>query len=606
MKRLRVILTYVRPYRFKVFLNISFNLLSVIFSLFSVTMAIPFLGILFKTQDPVTSVESFTMSAESVQQHFYYFLSGVIEREGEVRALVYISLILVLMTLLKTGFRYMGQYHMAAIRNGVIRDIRNRIYDKILQLPLSYYSDERKGDIMARVTDDVKEIETSIVVSIEALLRDPITIIIYLSALTFTSPQLTLFVAVLLPVSGYIIGRLGKSLKRRSKRAQDKMGELLSIIEETISGLRIVKAFSAEQQMQKRFQNENNSYKDLLVSVIRRHAMGSPLSEFLGTVVMVLIMYYGSSLVLNQSSDLSPQAFIGYLVMFYLIIAPAKAFSTASYNVRKGMASSERVNAILKADNKITEKADAKRIQKFEDRIVYDQVSFRYVEEAVLKNINLTIKEGQSIALVGQSGSGKSTLVDLLPRFYDVQEGTISIDGIAITDYRLADLRALMGIVSQESILFNDTIFNNIAFGISHATQADVEAAAKIANAHEFILETPNGYQTNIGDSGSKLSGGQRQRLSIARAVLKNPPILILDEATSALDSESERLVQDALDKLLQSRTSIVIAHRLSTIRNVDEICVMHEGRIVERGTHQTLIQRNGHYKKLVDLQKFT
>lgn len=605
LKKLTIVLQYLRPYWLQAILNIFFNILSVIFSVFSVSMAIPFLGILFNNQPPVESVEPFHLSVESIKQHFYYFISQMIEQYGEETALLYVSLFIVAASFFRTGFRYFAMFNLAPIRNGVVKDVRNRLYSKILRLPIGYYSEERKGDIIARMTNDVQEIEISIISSLEMFLRDPLTIVIYLSWLLFMSPNLTLFVFILLPISGYLIGRIGKSLKKKSRIAQTKMGFLLSLIEETLGGLRIIKAFNAEKKVRERFFGENKSYTKVMISMFRRRYLSNPLSEFLGTAVMVIIMWYGASLVLSNTGSLSSQALIGYLMMFYLIIAPAKSFSTAYYNLQKGMASAERINKILEAKVKIEEKPDAKPIDTFAKAIEYRNVSFRYETELVLKNIHITIKKGKTIALVGQSGSGKSTFVDLLPRFYDATEGGIFIDDIPITEYKIENLRHLMGNVNQESILFNDTIYNNISFGVKNATKEDVIRAAKVANAHDFIMHTTEGYDTNIGDRGSKLSGGQRQRISIARAVLKNPPIMILDEATSALDTESERLVQDALTKLMENRTSIVIAHRLSTVKYVDEICVLHEGEIVERGTHDELMKTAGMYRKLHDLQMF-
>jgi subfamily B ATP-binding cassette protein MsbA len=473
-------------------------------------------------------------------------------------------------------------------------------------LPLGYFSNERKGDIMSRMSGDIMEIEVSVVRSIEIAFREPLTILITLGWLIYMSPRLTLFVLIMLPIISIVIGRIGRTLRKKSLVAQQKLGMLTTILEETLGGLRVIKAFNSENKVNKRYQTENKLFTYHQIKVARRNFLATPLSEFLGTIVIAVILWYGGTLVLNKSTALNSSAFIMYLVSFYGIINPAKAFSGAFYNIQKGLASAERINEILKAENPIKDKADAVAIKEFKSGIEFRNVSFAYTDTSVLENINLTINKGKTVALVGQSGSGKSTMVDLLPRFYDVNSGDILIDGISLKDYKLKDLRDLMGNVNQESILFNDTIFNNIAFGVQDATEEQVVAAAKVANAHDFILSTPDGYQTNIGDRGTKLSGGQRQRLAIARAVLKNPPIMILDEATSALDTESERLVQDALTKLMENRTSVVVAHRLSTVIHADEICVLFEGKIVERGKHSDLIKQNGVYKKLHDLQMFS
>lgn len=606
MKKFTKILKYIVPYWRKAVLNVLFNLLSIFFSLFSVTMAIPFLGILFKNESLVTSTHPFTFSASSIKEYFYYYLSQMILDKGPAATLFFVSILIVLMTFFKTFFKYLAMYFLSPIRNGVVRDIRNSIYTKTLNLPLSYFSDERKGDIISRMTSDVQEIEWSIMSSLEMIFRDPISIIVYLGALFFMSTKLTLFVLVLLPLSGLIIGQLGKKLRKKSFLAQTKMGYLLSIIEETLGGLRIIKAFNAEAKTADKFYKENNSYTRIMTSMLRRRDLASPLSEFLGTAVMVVIMWYGSSLVLADKSALTSQEFIGYLMLFYLLIAPVKSFSSAFYNIQKGMASADRIDGILLSKQEIKEKKNAKSIEDFSSSIEYKNVTFSYIKDTVLKDINIKIEKGKKIALVGQSGSGKSTLVDLLPRFYDISKGDILIDGVSVKDYKILDLRNLMGNVNQESILFNDTVFNNIAFGVENATQEQVVEAAKVANAHEFIEKMPEGYQTMIGDRGGKLSGGQRQRISIARAVLKNPPIMILDEATSALDTESERLVQDALENLMKNRTSIVIAHRLSTVVNVDEIYVLQDGVIIEKGKHNDLIKIDGAYKRLYELQSFS
>ncbi|MGM0406700.1 MAG: ABC transporter ATP-binding protein, partial [Bacteroidota bacterium] len=541
----------------------------------------------------------------AIMHNFNYFLSQIILTQGERVALLTVSILVIIFVLFKTSLHYASTYVMAPLRNGVVRDIRNKLNRKILGLQLSYFTEERKGDIISRMTSDVQEIETSVVRSLNNTIKAPITIIVYLSILFITSPFLTIFVLLLLPISGGVIGRIGKSLRKKSEKGQSQLGLILSYIEETLFGLRIIKAFNTEDKIHDRFVQENNSYTKLMNRIWRRKDLASPFSEFMATVVIVIIMWYGGSMVLNNDATMSPQTFIFYLIVFSQIIPPSKDLSTVYYNLQRGLASLDRIDEILDANISITEKTNAKPINDFKNYVEYKDVSFKYIEDYVLKNINLKIEKGKTVALVGQSGSGKSTLVDLLPRFYDIKEGEIKIDGTNIKDLKILDLRNLMGIVSQESILFNDTIYNNIAFGMENSSEEEIIAAAQVANAHEFILQTEHGYQTNIGDRGSKLSGGQRQRISIARAVLKNPPILILDEATSSLDTESEKLVQDALFKLMENRTSIVIAHRLSTVRNADEICVLQEGKIVERGKHDDLIELKGMYKKLHDLQTF-
>ena len=615
MRKLQKILRYLIPYWTSVALNILFNFISVIFSLFSLAMIIPFLGILFGTQPRVDELLPFSldfMRGEGVgafailKNNFYFYISQLIENQGEIYALIFVSGLVIIMSLLKTGFKYLAMYNLATIRNGVVKDMRNALYNKSVDLPLSYYSNERKGDIISRMTNDVHIVEWSIISSLEMLFSDPIMITVYLIGLLVISPHLTLFVLILLPISAFIIGRLGKKLKTTALKGQKKMGIILSIMDETIGGLRVIKAFNSEERVKKRFFSVNNFYTRIMIKMYRRQYMGTPLSEFLGTVVVVFIMWYGGSLVLGEQTALSPANFIGYLAIFSQIINPAKSFSTAWYNVQKGLASSERIEEVLNAKNQIVEKPDARTIDNFSESIEYKNVSFKYENEWVLKDIDLKIEKGKTVALVGQSGAGKSTLVDLLPRFYDAIDGEILLDGVPIKDCKIKDLRDLMGIVNQEAILFNDTFSNNIAFGSDGLGEEEIIQAAKVANAHEFIVNSRNGYYTNIGDRGGKLSGGQRQRISIARAVLKNPPILILDEATSALDTESERLVQDAITNLMKNRTSIVIAHRLSTVVNADLICVMHEGRIVEKGTHQDLMKQNGIYTRLHSMQVFS
>jgi subfamily B ATP-binding cassette protein MsbA len=550
-----------------------------------------------------------TISAKSLLNNFNYYLGNYIVEHGQLNALMLISMLVVIMFFLKNLTRYMAMYFLAPIRNGVVRDIRRDVYHKILSLPIGYFTDERKGDMMARMTSDVQEVEWGIMNSLEAAFREPLNIIVFLITMFTMSSELTTFVLVLLPVAGLIIGRIGKSLKKKSIQAQEKMGELLSNIEETLGGLRIIHAFTAEKSASKKFGGLNNQHYGLMNKIGRRRDLASPVSEFLGTVVMTVVMYFGGLLVLGSETKLEPSEFIAFIAIFSQVITPAKSLTTAWYNIQKGLASSERIYKILDAEVLVKDPEHPAEAKPFSDKIHFDGISFSYIKEdgkSVLKNISLEIPKGKTVALVGQSGSGKTTLADMLPRYYDVDSGKITIDGVNIKDMRVSDLRGLMGIVTQESILFNDTVFNNIAFGMENATEEDVIAAAKIANANDFISAMSDGYQTSIGDRGSKLSGGQRQRLSIARAVLKNPPILILDEATSALDTESERLVQEALINLMKQRTTLVIAHRLSTIVHADEIIVMQSGEIVERGTHQELLNKNGYYKRLFDLQTFS
>ena len=605
MKKFYKIFKFIFPYKRKVIGSIISNLLGAFFGLFSIAMLIPFLGILFgnaplvETRPEVTSFE-----LSQINDLLNYQISQLILLRGKSAALFFIISLVAITSLFKNAFTYLALWFMAPIRIGVVRDIRNALFKKVLELPLGYYSDEKKGDIISKMTSDVQEIEVSIIRSLEMFFKEPIIIIVYLTFLISVSPQLTLFVMVLLPIAGGLIGRIGKTLRKTSLKGQRRMGSLLSIIEETLGGLRVIKAFNAESRMRKRFESINSFYTHLMTKMWRRRDLASPLSEFLGTVVVALVLWFGGKLVVEGTGSLSPQALIGYVGAFYMIINPAKSFSSAYFNILKGMASADRIDTLMNANNPIVDNPGATPIKPFEHSIEYRNVSFKYLDDYVVKNVNLTIEKGKTVALVGQSGSGKSTMVDLLPRFWDIMEGEILIDGVNIKDVTLASLRSLMGNVNQEPILFNDTFYNNIAFGIDNAREEDVIAAAKIANAHEFIVATPNGYYTNIGDRGSKLSGGQRQRLSIARAIMKNPPIMILDEATSALDTESERVVQDAIEKLMKNRTSLVIAHRLSTIKNADIICVMHEGEIVERGKHDELIQLGGIYTKLHQLQR--
>ena len=570
-------------------------------------MVIPFLNVLFGQQQVYEKV-AWTFSVKAALTNFNYFLSQYIIDHGKIPALTYICVLIVILFFLKNLFRYLAMYFISPIRNGVVRDLRNKMYNKILFLPLTYFSEERKGDLMSRMTSDVQEIEWSIMQSLEVIFREPLTVGLYLATMVIMSPQLSLFVFILLPIAGLLIGQIGKSLRRTSSKSQAKMGVLLSAIEETLSGLRIVKAFTAEPFFQKKFYKLNDEYRKLMIRLYRKRDLTSPLSEFLGAVVMVIVIYFGGKLVLDEAESLEPSVFIYFIVIFSQLIPPAKSFSEAYSNVQRGLASVERINKILDAEITIADKEHAIQLTDFNHSIEYRDVSFAYHKGGsgwVLKNIDLKIEKGKTIALVGQSGSGKTTLVDLLPRFYDLEHGEILVDGENINAYKLNDLRGNMGIVNQESILFNDTIFNNIAFGLDNISIADVENAAKIANAHDFIMQMQDGYQTNVGDRGGRLSGGQRQRISIARAILKNPPILILDEATSALDTESERLVQDAITNLMKNRTTLVVAHRLSTIKHADEIIVMQQGEIIERGTHLQLLDKGGVYKKLYELQAF-
>jgi subfamily B ATP-binding cassette protein MsbA len=605
MKRFKIIAGYVRPYWFYAVLNVVFNIFSAFFALFSFVMAIPFLRILFESQKMVTETVPFALNMEAIQHNFNYYVSSIIIKYGPGSALMMVSILVVVLSMFKTGCKFLANYYITPIRVGVVRDIRNRIYRKTLRLPMSYFSESRKGDLMARVGMDVNEIELSVMSSLEMIFRDPITILVFLISLFIMSYQLTLFALVLLPFSIFIIGRIGKNLRKKSRKLQNQQGVLLSILEETLTGMRIIKAFNGEKKMTNKFGDVNEEFTDTITRVYRRRFMASPLSEFLGTLVMMVVMYVGGTIVMNQTSPLDPEAFIAFLIVFSQVITPAKGFSTGYYNIQKGMAAFERVEQVLDTPIKIKDTANAGPVKDFETLIEYRNVSFAYNTEPVLRSIDLRIEKGKTLAIVGKSGSGKSTLVDLMPRFIDPQEGTILINGKDIKSYRISDLRNLMGIVSQQSILFNDTFFNNIAFGLDEVKEADVIAAAKIANAHEFIVDTQHGYQSGVGEGGSKLSGGQRQRISIARALLKNPPILILDEATSSLDTESEKYVQEAIENLMMNRTSIVIAHRLSTVKYADEIIVIEEGRIEERGTHAELLEKKGLYAKYHMLQMF-
>ncbi len=598
------ILKYIKPYKFFAILNIISNILSVLFSLVSLTMVIPFLGILFKTQEAVTEAPPLSLNANSIKENFYAIISEKIASKGEVEALLFICILVLSTFFLRNLFRYSALFFLNPIRNGIVNDLRVDLHKKLVSLPLAFFTKKRKGDIASRLTADLVEIEWSIMSSLEMIFKDPLNIIMYLITLIIISPKLTLFVIILFPVTGIIIGLIGKSLKKSSEKGQAKMGHLLSIIDENISGLRIIKAFNIEKQINSNFQKESGNYRNIMTKLLRKKDLSSPMSEFLSTIVLVVVMWFGGQLVLGGQSTLSGQEFIGYILIFSQIIPPAKSLTTSYYHIKKGTAAAERVYEILDAKNEIIENKNAAEI-KFSNEITFKDVSFKYEKNNVLSNINFKIKKGEMVALVGQSGSGKSTIADLLNRFYDLDTGSILIDQTNIKDIAFSNLRELIGVVTQDSILFNDSIYNNIKLGKINATEEEIIKAAKIANAHKFILEKPNGYSTNIGDRGDKLSGGQKQRICIARAILKNPKILILDEATSSLDTESEKLVQEALEKLMKNRTSLVIAHRLSTIKNADEILVLENGSIIERGSHNELISSKTHYKKLCDLQSF-
>ena len=603
---LNVLRRFVPPYKKYLILSVVFNILSAILNIFSFAALIPILQILFQTSDAATATELMEWDWTNIQavlmNNMNYYVNGLIAEWGQTTTLLFIGLFLAATTFLKTGAYFLSAATIIPIRTGVVRDIRNQLYEKITSLPLGFFSEERKGDIIARMSGDVQEIENSIMASLEMLFKNPILIVSYFAALIFISWELTLFTLIIVPIMGWFMGWVGRKLKAQSIQAQALWSDTMSQVEETLGGLRIIKAFCAEKRMNRRFDSINSAYRNDIMRVNIRQSSAHPMSEFLGTIMIVIVLWFGGILVINNHT-LSGPIFIYYMVMLYSIINPLKDFSKAGYNIPKGLASMERVDKILMAENDIKEPEQPKHLQSFEHQIEFRHVSFRYGEQWVLKDINLVIPKGKTIALVGQSGSGKSTLVDLIPRYYDVQEGEVLIDGINVKDLGIYDLRQLIGNVNQEAILFNDTFRNNISFGVTSATQEQIEEAAKIANAYDFITASEQGFDTNIGDRGGRLSGGQRQRVSIARAILKNPPILILDEATSALDTESERLVQDALERLMKTRTTVAIAHRLSTIKNADEICVLHDGKIVERGTHEQLLASDGYYKKLHEMQ---
>lgn len=605
---IQVLRRFVAPYKRYLGFSVLFNILSAVLNIFSFAALIPILNILFNIgQERVTTLMPWPSSMNELpdvlSNNANYYVQTMIDHYGATTTLLFIGLFLAFMTFLKTGSYFLASASVMPIRTGVVRDIRNQLYQKITSLSLGFFSEERKGDIIARMSGDVQEIENSIMASLDMLFKNPILVIAYFTTLLIISWQLTLFTILFVPLFGWFMGLVGRKLKQNSVKAQNLWSDTMSQVEETLGGLRIIKAFSAEEKMNARFDKINSNYRDSILKVTIRQQLAHPMSEFLGTLMIVIVLWFGGTLVLNEQV-LSGPTFIYYLVMLYSIINPLKELSKASYAIMKGLASIERVDKILKAEVAIKDPEKPIHLNSFEHQIEFRHVSFRYAEQWVLRDINLVIPKGKTVALVGQSGSGKSTLVDLIPRYYDVQEGEVLIDGINVRDLGVRSLRHLIGNVNQEAILFNDTFFNNITFGVDHATQEEVNQAARIANAYEFIMESEEGFDTNIGDRGSKLSGGQRQRISIARAILKNPPILILDEATSALDTESERLVQDALERLMDTRTTVAIAHRLSTIKHADEICVLHEGRIVERGTHEELIEKEGYYKKLHDMQE--
>lgn len=581
-----------------------FNVFAVLFSLVSITMVIPFLGLLFGTMETdIIKPESFTFSTSSIKDHFYYEINSIIESGEKIDALLFICGLILITFFFRNLFRYLALYFLTPIRNGVVHDLRSTLHEKVISFPLGFFTEKRRGDITSRMTTDLVEIEWSIMSSLEMIFRDPIQIIIYLITLMVISPTLTLFVIILFPITGFLIAKVGKSLKKSSEKSQEKMGDILSVLDENIGGLRVVKLFNAEKDIHQKFDRESKKYQSLMTSLLRKKDLSSPMSEFLSTIVMVVVMWFGGKLVLGGSSHLSPEAFIGYILIFSQIIPPAKSFTTAYYRLQKGSAAAARVYELMDTKNTIIDSENPKLVSKINTSIELKNVSFRYENTDVLSNISFTIEKGKTIALVGKSGSGKSTIADLCARFYDINEGEVCVDGVNIKSIKLSDLRHLMGVVSQESILFNDSIYNNIKMGNPSASKEEIIEASKIANSYDFIMQTENEFETNIGEKGDKLSGGQKQRISIARAILKNPNLLILDEATSSLDTESEKLVQDALKKLMKERTTLVIAHRLSTIKDADEIIVLSEGKIVERGNHTDLVEKNGVYKTLINLQ---
>lgn len=606
----KILKRFIPPYKKYLIWSVVFTLLSAVLNVFSFMVIIPILQILFGVSKaaPVEFIEWSAMSADNAKEvivnNVKYFINDFTAENGPSAMLMLLGVFLVVMTLFKTACYFASSATIIPLRTGIVRDLRTKMYDKVVSLPIGFFSKEKKGDIIARMTGDVNEVENSIVTSLDMLIKNPIFIVIYFATLLYISWELTLFTICVMPVMGWIMGFVGRKLKAKSLVAQQKLGETTSQMEETLGGLRIIKAFIAEKKMSKRFEKCSNELRNATMRVTMRQALAHPMSEFLGTCIIVIVLWFGGTLILGDDSPISAASFIYYLTILYSIINPLKDLSKASYNIPRGLASMERIDAILKAENPITDGEKGVEIPEMQEGIEYKNLTFSYDgERNVLKNINLKIEKGKTVALVGQSGSGKSTMVDLIPRYYDVEQGEITIDGVNVKDMKVKSLRSLIGNVNQEAILFNDTFYNNITFGVENATMEQVIEAAKIANAHDFIMETENGYDTNVGDRGCLLSGGQRQRISIARAILKNPPILILDEATSALDTESERLVQEALERLMKSRTTIAIAHRLSTIKNADEICVLRDGEIVERGKHDELIKLNGVYKRLNDMQ---
>ena len=605
MKDFYKILTYIRPYYKYVGLNILFNILTVFFSLVSLTMVIPFLGLLFGTIKDENISKDGSLNSGNIKDYLYNQIDSIINSGDKIDALLFICMLILTTFFLRNLFRYLSLYFLIPIRNGVVHDLRCKLHKKVINLPLGFFTEKRRGDITSRMTTDLVEIEWSIMSSLEMIFRDPIQIVIYLITLIFISPKLTLFVLILFPITGYIIANIGKSLRRKSAKSQDKIGNIISILDENIGGLKVIKSFNSENLFHKKFENESHEYKKLMTSLLRRKDLSSPMSELLSTVVLVIIMWFGGKIVLDGNL-LSPEMFIGYILIFSQIIPPAKSFTTSYYRLQKGSAAAARVNHLMSEKNNIINSQNAKSINNIHKGVFIKDVCFKYNNDNILHNINVNIDRGKTIALIGESGSGKTTLADLCARFFDVSSGEIMIDDQNIKDIKISHLRGMMGIVSQEAILFNDSIYNNILIGKPSATKKEVEKAAKIANAHDFICQTENSYNTNIGERGDKLSGGQKQRITIARAILKNPEFLILDEATSSLDKESEKLVQDALSKLMETRTSLVIAHRLSTIKNADEIFVIKRGKIVDKGNHNELSKHSKYYKNLINLEKIS